>query len=113
MGYRAQVIKQHREYGSSIFSDYTQFEEYLSRMRDLYPDEEIYESESQDFFEISKDAVEKEIKRLTEIGLEKDFEFQSYWSGDHKENNGSIAELWKEALEQSPEDCYYVALEWY
>lgn len=113
MGYRAQVVTQHREYGSSIFCDFTQFEDYFGKLQELYPDDEIYQSESQDFFEISKDVVEKEIKRLTELGLEEDFEFQSSWNGDYKDQNHIIIGSWKEALEESPKDSEYVSLEWY
>lgn len=113
MGYRAQVVTQHREYGSSVFYDFTQFEDYFNKVRDLYPDDEIYQSESQDFFEISKDVVEKEIKRLTELGLEEEFEIQSSWVGEHKDKNSTVVDSWKEALSESPKDSEYVSLEWY
>lgn len=114
MGYRAQVVTQEREYGSSIFCDFQQFEDYFSKLQELYPDDEIFQSESQDFFEISKDVVEKEIKRLTELGLEEEFEFQSLWSGtEYKDQNHIIIGSWKEALEQSPANSNYVSLEWY
>lgn len=113
MGHRAQVVTQHREYGSSLFYDFTQFEDYFSKLRDLYPDDELFQSESQDFFEISKDVVEKEIKRLTELGLDKEFEFQSEWSGSYKDSNDIVAGAWKLALSSSPKDSEYVSLEWY
>lgn len=113
MGYRAQVVTQHREYGSSIFWDFTQFEDYFNSLRDRYPDDELFQSESQDFFEISKDVVEKEIKRLRELGEDEDFEFQSGWSSSGKDSNGIVAGAWKLALSSSPEDSEYVSLEWY
>ena len=113
MGYRAQVVTQHREYGSSVFYDFTQFEDYVYKLYELYPDDYIYQSESQDFFEISKDVVEKEIKRLRELGEDEEFEFQSAWSGGDKDSNGTVAGAWKLALSSSPEDSEYVSLEWY
>lgn len=113
MGYRAQVVTQHREYGSSVFCDFTQFEDYVYKLHELYPDDEIYQPESQDFFEISKDVVEKEIKRLTELGLEEEFEFQSGWVGEYKDKNSTVVDSWKDALKESPGDSEYVSLEWY
>jgi len=112
MGYRAQVVTQHREYGSSIFCDFSQFEDYFNHMQELYPDDELFQSESQDFFEISKDVVEKEIKRLTEIGREEEFPFQ-YTFSEYKDDNGVVIDAWKEALDESPKDSEYVSLEWY
>ena len=113
MGYRAQVVTQHREYGSSVFYDFTQFEDYVYKLYELYPDDYIYQSESQDFFEIGKDVVEKEIKRLTELGLEEEFKFQSGWVGEYRDKNGEVARSWEVALKESPEDSEYVSLEWY
>ena len=112
MGYRAQVVTQHREYGSSVFYDFTQFEDYVYKLYELYPDDYIYQSEGRDFFEISKDVVEKEIKRLTELG-DTDFEFQSAWVGEYKYKNSEVALSWEEALKESPEGSEYVSLEWY
>ena len=112
MGYRAQVVTQHREYGSSVFSDFTQFEDYFYKLHELYPDAELFQSESQDFFEIGKDVVEKEVKRLKELG-DTDFEFQSSWAGDYKDKNSEVASSWERALKESPEDSEYVSLEWY
>ncbi len=113
MGYRAQVVTQHREYGSSIFWGFTQFEDYFNSLQERYPDDELFQSESQDFFEISKDVVEKEVKRLRELGEDEEFEFQSEWSGSDKDTNGTLAGAWMLALSSSPEDSEYVSLEWY
>lgn len=113
MGYRAHTVTQHREYGSSVFYDFTQFEDYFYKMKDMYPDDELYQSEGQDYFEISKEVVEKEIKRLTELGLNEVFEFQSTHTGKYKEKNQVIVDSLNEALSESPEDSNYVTLEWY
>ena len=112
MGYRAQVVTQHREYGSSVFSDFTQFEDYFYKLQELYPDAELLQSENQDFFEIDKDVVEKEVKRLKELG-DTDFEFQPGWVGEYKDKNSTVVDSWKDALKESPGDSEYVSLEWY
>lgn len=113
MGYRAHVVTQEREYGSSIFSDFTQFEKYFDKIRDTYPEEEIFQSEGQDFFEIYKGVIEEEVKRLTELGLEEEFEFQPSWDNGYKETNGEVAASLERALKESPKDSIYVSLEWY
>lgn len=113
MGYRGNVITQHREYGASIFCDIEQFEKYLDKLYDLYSSSEIYQSETTDYFEIEKEVIEKEIKRLTELGRDKEFEFQSSYSGKYKETNGEIANNLQTALDESPKDSCYVSLEWY
>ena len=112
MGYRAHTVTQHREYGSSVFSDFTQFEDYFYKLHELYPDAELFQSENQDFFEIGKDVVEKEVNRLKELGGT-DFEFQSAWVGEYKDKNSEIARSWEEALKETPEDSEYVSFEWY
>lgn len=114
MGYRAQVVTQHREYGSSIFSDFHQFEEYYNDLIDRYPEGQLYSEENSDFYEIGKDIVKAEIERLNKDSTA-DFEFQSSWyqEGDVKQSNGEIVESWEAALRESPEESEYVALEWY
>lgn len=113
MGYRAQVVTQHREYGSSVFSDWQQFDDYYYRLTELYPDAEIFRQESQDFYEIEKGVVKKELDRLAKLGKDEPFEFQDRWSGAYQDKNGEIIVAWEAALRESPEDSHYVTLEWY
>lgn len=113
MGYRAQVVTQHREYGSSIFSNWDQFDSYYVELHDLYPDGNLFGEENSDFYEIGKDIVESEIERLKKLGPAEDFEFQPSWGDDYKDSNQNIIDAWEAALKESPENSEYVALEWY
>ena len=113
MGYRAQVVTQHREYGSSIFSDWQQFEDYYYKLTELYPDSEIFRENDSSFYEIGKDVVEKEIERLSKLDGKGPFEFQSQWSGGYKDTNEDILIAWGTAFRESPENSEYVSLEWY
>lgn len=113
MGYRAQVITKEREYGSSIFTDWEQFDEYYGEMMGIY-DNGLNRSESMDFYEIEKTVIEEEIKRLKSIGEDEEFSVQSHWNdGEYKDLNKHIIEAWETALKESPKDSFYVSLEWY
>lgn len=111
MGYRAQVVKTHREYGSSIFSDWQQFDDYYRVLVGEYPDE-LYADENTDFYEIPRESIEKEIKRLEKLGRDEPFEIQPTWTGP-AQLNGEIIDAWGYALEESPKESEYVQLEWY
>lgn len=113
MGYRAHVVTQHREYGSTAFSDWQQFDNYYYKLNELYPDDEIFKSESQDFYEISRATAEKEIERLVKLGVDKPFEFQDGWDMSPETTNQDVVIAWRVALEESPKDSFYVTLEWY
>lgn len=109
MGYRASIITQHREYGDDIFYDFTSFEEYFYKLQDLYPDELVHQSEGQDYFEIDRDTIGKEIERLTALGPDELFEFQRDGGDD---TNEVVVRSWEAALDQTPETTGYIALEW-
>lgn len=116
MGYRANVITQERQYGSSIFSDWEQFDEYFNYLSYTYKDDYPYANEERTYFEIDKGIVLSEIGRLQD--MEGDFEFQSGMttlnpSKYTPDTNRDIAQAWKQALEEAPKDSQYVALEWY
>lgn len=112
MGYRANVITQHREYGSQPFGRYEIFEGWFNKLYELYPEASIYQSESQDYFEIEKDVIKKEIERLTKLGLDKEFEFQDSYD-DYKDTNQTYVEALMDALAESPLESSYVSLEWF
>ena len=111
MGYRAHVITQHREYGSSIFGDYDFFESYMDDMRDIHGDENINVSEDGTFIEIGRTVIEEEIKRLKKLGEEEKFEIESTYGDDF--TNDEIISSWQSALDEAPADDYYISLEWY
>lgn len=113
MGYRAQVVTQEREYGSSIFSDHEQFSDYIGKLYELYPDKHVYSNEATDFYEIGKDVAEAEVERLRKLNPTDDFEFQSSWSHTVADTNDDIAISWESALKESPESTDYISLEWY
>lgn len=113
MGYRANVVTQERSYGSQIFSNWQQFDDYFAKLQDLYPDAEIFCNESNDFYEISKEVVEQEIERLDK-DRDAEFEFQAGFANESwRDKNGEIADAWRNALKQSPKDSTYVSLEWW
>lgn len=112
MGYRAHVVTQIREYGSSIFNDYDMFEQYLSKMGDIHSYDGINVSEDETFIEIDKQVIQDEIKRLKELGEENEFEFKPSY-GDYTYTNGEIIASWHDALDESPVDDDLVALEWF
>lgn len=112
MGYRAHVIKQHRDYGSAAFTDWDRFQVYVSALRDRYETAEnistddIYENEQEDFYEIPKNIIEAEIKRLEELDPEAKEESLD-------EEVKYVLQSLRAMLEQAPKDDNYVALEWY
>jgi len=113
MGYRGHVVTKHREYGASIFINYGQFEKYVDKLRDLYPDEELVVSKAEDYHEIDKVIIEEEIVRLTLLDKDDAFEFQSEWDTCCQDTNGDVLNNLQLALDESPKDSSYVTLEWY
>lgn len=108
MGYRAHTITQHRDYGSAVFYEYDQFISYFNELQEEHDD--LYMNEQEDFFEIDKEIVEKEIKRLSESP---DEEFKHKSSYGDTDSNLTIAKALRGALDESPKDCSYIAFEWY
>lgn len=112
MGYRAQVITQHREYGGSIFFDWDDFVDYFNRLREEYQDREdidvnFYSNDAEDFFEIPKDVLKEEVKKLEKLDLDGT---DAYGSGM---DNSCLLENIKVGLEQAPAEDTYIAVEWY
>jgi hypothetical protein len=111
MGYRASVLKQHREYGSNIFSNWNDFQTYWSELRDRYEGRDdltdgMYENEAEDFYEIPKEMVKLEIERLKKLPED------SIEESLGEEVKYVISGL-EAALEEAPEQDDYIALEWF
>lgn len=113
MGFRAQVVTREREYGSSVFSDWDQFDSYFSKLQGIYSERDLTANEARDYFEIERTVIDEEIERLYTLGADKTFEFPSSWSNDYPLTNRDIIEGWKTALSEIPKDSSHVALEWY
>lgn len=111
MGYRAHTVTQHRDYGTTVFNDYGQFKQYVDKLRDLYPDDELFMSESEDYFEIDKVIINNEIERLNKLNKDDEFEYKS--SFGETDGNGYIISNLQDALNESPQDSSYVTLEWF
>lgn len=62
MGYRANVITRHRDYGSQTFSDYNMFIEFQEAAKEK--DLEIQGDESEEFFEVDKTELQKFVNKL-------------------------------------------------
>ena len=108
MGYRAHVIKQHREYGNAVFWNYDNFEKYQEFLYDAYPDEmsSAYGSETEEYYEIPKVVFEKEIERLEKLPPD-DIDT------DLNVENKYIIEGLKGGLAGAPATDDNVAMEWF
>lgn len=108
MGYRAHVIKQHREYGEAVFWNYDNFEKYHEFLFETYPDEMSmgYISETEEYYEIPKVVFEKEIKRLEQLPPD-DIE------PNLTQENKYILEGLKDGLAGAPVTDDNVAMEWF
>jgi hypothetical protein len=100
MGYRANVITQHREYGSQTFCDYNEFIEFQGAVRDK--DLEIQGDEHEEFFEVDKEELQKYVDSIPE-----DDEISDYPSYENKE----LKEYLQEAINDSKGQ--YVSWEWF
>ena len=99
MGYRANVVKRHRQYGDITFSDYVAFQNFLATEKDKLPIEWVDNSE-ECFIEIRE--LEKYIATIPDNN-----EISSY---EHMTNRELVAALC-EAIGQSPDE--YVTWEWF
>lgn len=99
MGYRANIVTQHRQYGDITFSDYDAFRNFLATEKDKLPIEWIDNSE-ECFIEIKE--LEKYIATIPDNN-----EISSY---EHMTNQ-ELAHALRKAIGQSPDE--YVTWEWF
>lgn len=107
MGYRASIVTQHREYGSQAFYDFSVFERYWEFLRSEYPDEELFEAESEDFFEIPKEVVQTEVIRIEKLADDETFDYNTDIT------NKDMVDVLNRMLKESPADSDYISLEWF
>ena len=81
MGYRANVITQHRKYGSQTFGDYNEFVEFQEALREKGV--EIQGDENEEFFEVDKEDLQKYVDELADDGEVSDY--PSYTNSDLKQ----------------------------
>ena len=109
MGYRANVITQHREYGDQSFGDWELFEDLWGDFTDFVeinvPEAWTSRSENLDYFEASKDGIKEYIEHIRVMPPE---EKHSHYT-DY--TNKELIETLKRAIEQAPD--YYVSWEWF
>jgi hypothetical protein len=105
VGYRAHIVTQHREYGSQAFYDYAIFERYWEFLRSEYPDEELFEDEHADYFEIPKEVVQAEVIRIQKLDSDKAFEYNPDIT------NKDMVDVLNRMLKESQGD--FISLEWF
>jgi len=98
MGYRANTITTHREYGSQSFSNWDAFDRFVARTEDTLGIEFIDE---QNMYQVEKENVKKYLENLPENGQ------SDYGPFTNKELKRAL----EKSLEESPGD--YVSWEWF
>jgi hypothetical protein len=112
MGYRAHVITQHRDYGSTMYLRWDEFDAWYADIDDRYNGDDsliLMRSENEEYYEIDKTVVGKEIDRLKELPPEEKIEF----SDDEGFRNIDMIERLEVALKEAPETDDYVGFEWF
>lgn len=99
MGYRANVITQHREYGAQSFSDWSAFEKFVNRTSESL---NIEFGDGQNIYSVDKDVLKEYINNLPE-----DSEPSDYGPFTNKELKHAL----EVAILESPDE--YVAWEWF
>ena len=99
MGYRANIVTRHRQYGDITFSDYDAFRNFLATEKDKLPIEWV-DNPEECFIEIKE--LEKYIATIPDNN-----EISSY---EHMTNQ-ELAHALRKAIKQSPDE--YVAWEWF
>lgn len=100
MGYRAQVITQEREYGSTSFGNWESF------VHDFMPavveELDISRNENEDFFEVGKEQLQRYVDKLPENETASDY--PSY-------SNRVLKDVLQQAINEAPGD--WVSWEWF
>ena len=99
MGYRANVVKRHREYGQQTFGDYDAFQRFLAAEKNKLPIEWVENSE-ECFIEIRD--LERYIRTIPNNEEVSKYEHMT---------NLELIEALREAIRQSPDE--YVTWEWF
>ena len=100
MGYRANVITQHREYGDQSFSSWEMFtSDFIPATLDVL---DIEGNDNQDFFEVNKEQLQKYVDSLPEN--DEVSAYPEYFNKDLK----AILQI---AINQAPGE--WVSWEWF
>jgi len=101
MGYRAHIITQHRQYGAETFCDWEKFtDEFIPAVQDAGFD--VHESDSQDYFEMSKEDLQKYVDTIPDNDEE-----SVYTDYTNKE----LKEELQESINETKDN--YVAWDWF
>jgi hypothetical protein len=108
MSYRAHIITQHRDYADAMYFSWDTWSAYFDHLVEQYDEEYLLMvNENEDYYEMEKTLIEKEIERLTDEGLDKPFEF-----GVTHTNRDAVTWL-QRSLKSAPADDSYVSWEWF
>ena len=100
MGYRANVITQHRKYGDQSFSDWEMFtSDFLPAVEEVL---DITGNDNEDFFEVNKEQLQKYVDSLPD-----NEEVSAY--PDYK--NVDLKAILQIAIDQAPGE--WVSWEWF
>ncbi len=102
MGYRANVITRHREYGNQTFSDWTEFDsDFIPALAEFGID--VNDSDSQDFYEVEKEELQRYVKSLP-VNEDPSVAYPSY-------TNMELIEELQTAIDESKDT--WVSWEWF
>lgn len=99
MGYRANVVTKHREYGDVSFSDYSEFQRFLEREHNTL---DIQEEVDTGCYYIEIEELEKYIATIPDNNEISNYEHMT---------NRELASVLRKAIKQSPDE--YVTWEWF
>ena len=107
MGYRAHTITQQREYGSTLYFRYDEFERFYSYLEENYSEDyaDFYHSESEDYYEVPVEVLRAEIEKFERLPDGENCEF-----GDM--TNGQLVETLNQSVKES-KNFGTVAWEWF
>lgn len=107
MGYRAHTITQQREYGSTLYLRYEEFEKFYDYLEETYGEDyqDFYRSESEDYYEVPNEALRAEVERLERLPDGENCEFGEM-------TNGELVETLQKSLRES-KNYGTVAWEWF
>lgn len=102
MGYRANVITQHRKYGGQTFGNWTDFDlHFLSALRDF--DIDIFDGEGTNYYEVDKKELQRFVDSLPDNN-KKSVAYPEY-------TNKELKEELQDSINETKD--VYVAWEWF